>query len=90
MAQKVRKTAAWSKWGNSKQGTHATAFHQEEHVERGLLGEAVQSVNSWALRGWMTSMTPYQYPVIQTFHNLLMMEENGVSQVRVRNRSRIR
>ena len=74
MAQKVRKTAAWNKWTNRKQGMHATAFHQEEYVGRGLLGDAVRSVNSWALRGWIKSITPYQYPVNQTFHKWKKVE----------------
>ena len=74
MAQKVRKTAAWNKWKNRKQGTHATAFHQEEYVGRGLLGDAVRSVHSWALRGWIKSITPYQYPVNQTFHKWKKVE----------------
>jgi ribonuclease HI len=68
IAQRIKKTAAWEKWEKRNKETRAASFHQADQAGRGILGEAIKGVGSWALRGWIKSLTPYQYPVNQSFN----------------------
>ena len=67
IARHTRAFEAECRWKCRKTGSHAEIFLARHGAAREVLGKAIRYVGDWALREWILSLTPYQYPVRLSF-----------------------